>query len=587
MTAARQPVAAPPPRPGAPECRFCAVPLTPHQAVRGICAAPGCETRLVQEAARQVFQRSWQDYVERQRLGIEAAATQVASAVRQLGESPEGIAFGVVPFQDRPVTELPKDRRAAFAGHLDAIVAEAFAAGEPPQPDLNRRTVAEEDESPLAGATCATCQGKCCFLGGANMAFLNAETIQLYRWRHPGATPGEIRAHYLSKLPDRSAEHSCVYHGARGCTLPRQVRADICNRYHCNPQTDLLRRFRAMGATSAVIVGNDDDAGPAVGVFDSAGWRRHAAADVDDVPPDLVGRTVAAAIAQSPPDMPGDTPPARPAVPACAWCGAPIDRHKAVMRHSCGKPGCERRRLSEIAEGFERGKQQRHAALVRRMRERHEAELGRVAGALGVAPQAVAVGVVPAAAEVPLEALPATRRAAFEAHLDEIIAEGFAAEVAADADDPGDRAGTAGPEPSLVVGGCTACAGACCRGGGERAYLSVRDVLRLRRDAALSRGQVRAFYLGRLPAASVQGACVYQGALGCVLPRSARADICNSFRCRGLSALLDDAGEAGARAALIVAVDDQDRPRRVRAFGEDGAEFAVSGAPPQPDRETV
>lgn len=586
MTAGRHPAAALPPRPGAPECRFCGAPLTAHQAVRGVCAAPACVTRRVQEASRLVFQRSWQDHVDRQRLGIEAAAAQVASAAHQLGEAPEAIAFGVVPHQDGTVTELPEERRADFIRHLDRIIADAFAAGEPPQPDLNRREIDEQSENPLIGATCATCQGRCCLLGGGTHAFLTAETIQLYRWRNPAATPGEVSAHYLSHLPKRTVEHSCVYHGARGCTLSRQARADVCNRYHCNPQSDLLRRFRAMGAKSAVIVAHDDDAGPAVGVFDASGWRRHAAADRDnnggvnggtDADPgagpdtcgvslEMIGRTVAAAIAQLPPDLPGERPSA-PAEPVCAWCGAPTDRHKAVTRRSCGTPACERRRLAGITAEFERGKALRHAALVRRMRDAHMAGIGRAADALGVAPESIAVGVVPAV-EAPLETLPAARRAAFEAHLDKIVAEGFAAAPQAVGVLPCDD-GRAAPEPALVTSACTVCAGGCCRGGGELAYLTADDVMRLRRsDPAKTPEKARAFYLDLLPDVSVRGSCVYHGGGGCSLPRQARSDTCNGFRCRGLGALLAEGGETGPRAAVIVAADDKEAPRRAVVFDE-------------------
>ena len=555
-----------------------------------MCAGRACETRRVQEASRLVFQRSWRDYVDRQRLGIEAAAAQVASAVRQLGAAPETIAFGVVPHQAGALAELPEERRAGFILHLDRIIAEAFAAGEPPEPELHRRELEEQREDPLIDATCATCQGKCCVLGGARHAFLTAETIQLYRWRNPDATPGEVRAHYLSQVPERTVEHSCVYHGARGCTLSRRVRADVCNRYHCNPQSDLLRRFRAMAAKSAVIVANEDESGPAVGVFDASGWRRHAAdadADADPVSPETIGRTVAAAIAQAPPDLPGDKRATAPADPVCAWCGTTTDRHKAVTRQSCGSPECERRRTAEITAEFERGKTLRHAALVRRMRDAHMAGIGRAAEVLGLSPESIGVGVVPAV-EAPLDAVSAARRAAFAAHLDEIVAEAFATEPPADGLAAGEHDGRAAPEPPLVAGACALCAGGCCRGGGERAYLSAEEVVRLRRsDPAMTPERMRAFFLDRLPADSVRGSCIYHGARGCGLPREARSDICNGFRCRGLSTLLAESGDSGPRAALIVAVDDEDAPRRAIVFDEAAGVFRLPAPGCDAERETA
>ena len=92
--------------------------------------------------------------------------------------------------------------------------------------------------------------------------------------------------------------------------MPRSARADICNRYHCNPQTDLLRRFRAMEASKAIIVADEDDVAPAVGLYDTTdGWRPlpaggDLAALAPGAPePEAVARTLAAALAQVPPDL--------------------------------------------------------------------------------------------------------------------------------------------------------------------------------------------------------------------------------------------------------------------------------------------
>ena len=352
-------------RPGQSGCRFCGAGLTPHQAVRGVCADKHCEMQRMQEAARAVFQRNWGEYVARQRVGVEKAGAEVAAAVRVLGEEPERIAIGVVPRQDSPVVPLPEDRREGFAAHIDKIIAEAFAAGEP-EIDLHRREADERPEDSLIYATCASCQGRCCFLGNFSEAFLTAETVQMHRSRNPGAAPAEIRAHYLGRLPEAHVRHSCVYHGARGCVLPRRERADICNRYHCNPQTDLLRRFRAMPATKAIIVADEVDVAPAVGLYDlTRGWRplrmpgAPEAREPETPAAEAVARALTAALAQVPPDLapePGSIPPPPP---ACAWCDRPIDRHRAASTRCCGRLACEQRRVAEIAATVERQQHER------------------------------------------------------------------------------------------------------------------------------------------------------------------------------------------------------------------------------------
>lgn len=569
MPAPARAPAAPPPRPGQPGCRFCGASLTPHQAVRGICADQHCEMRRVQEASRAVFHRNWEDYVQRQREGLRKAAAEVAAAARELGEEPERIAIGIVPRQDSPVVPLPEDRRAGFAAFLDGIVAEAFAADEP-EFDLRHRELEEEPEDPLIGASCASCQGKCCFLGNLNQAFLTVQTVQLYHFRNPGATPAEVKAHYLARLPATHVRHSCVYHGPLGCVLPRPERADICNRYHCNPQTDLLRRFRAMSASKAIIVADEDDVGPAVGLYEVAdGWRPLRGSDgravPDDavLPPEQVARALEAAQAQAPRDLPpepGSVPPPRP---ACRWCGLPVDRHRAATTGCCGRPDCERRRVAEIAATVELQQHDRQIALMERTKATCAPDLDDASDALGVVRERLLVGVVPHQ-DRPAEPLSAQRRAAFEAHLRKIAAEGFAVPRPEDHWSPDGAERHHDPEPGLVVAACSTCRGSCCRlGGPQMAFLALVDVCQYRlTDPAPSPEGFVARYLGLLPQASVPEACVFQSAAGCTVPRAERAGICNSFRCTGLHMMMQEWNRE-PRSAAIVAHDEGE----VRAIG--------------------
>ena len=36
---------------------------------------------------------------------------------------------------------------------------------------------------------------------------------------------------YLARVPAAAYQDSCIFHGKRGCTLDRSMRADICNTY--------------------------------------------------------------------------------------------------------------------------------------------------------------------------------------------------------------------------------------------------------------------------------------------------------------------------------------------------------------------
>lgn len=308
MTRPKGPAVAPA---GRAACRFCGAPLDPHQAARGaVCAASTCERKRVQEASRMVFQRNWDDYVERQHRAAGLAAPDIAQALRMLDAGSGEVAIGVVPHLDRRLVPLPEDRLAEFAVRLDEIIAGAFA--EPlPEMELTTRERDEADEHPLIGATCATCQGMCCTLGGPQQAFLTVSDMQRFRLRHPEADAAAIRAHYLGRLPQRSVEHACVFQSQTGCALDRAERADICNRYHCNPQTHLLTRMREMKAQKAVIIGHEGDAGPVVGAFDMrTGLERLRDARRRATVPDPAETAAAldAALAQIPAPMPKPPP---------------------------------------------------------------------------------------------------------------------------------------------------------------------------------------------------------------------------------------------------------------------------------------
>ncbi len=157
-----------------------------------------------------------------------------------------------------------------------------LAIGPARHPRLHRRSPGtangadgEEPENPLTVAACATCAGQCCAFGAPAYAFLTVEAFQRFRQRNPGTTSAEVAAHYLGRLPERSVEESCVYHGEHGCALPRTERSDACNSYHCGPLIQLGRRFDELRTSNALIVACDEKTAPVIGIHESGrGWRR-------------------------------------------------------------------------------------------------------------------------------------------------------------------------------------------------------------------------------------------------------------------------------------------------------------------------
>ena len=153
--------------------------------------------------------------------------------------------LAILPHIDNRPSALPKERREAFEAHLRANIAKARergAAGEvsayvaPANARIpgDIRSEAERDaEAKLLGAGCAACRGWCC-LGGGNHAFNDVETMLRYIEAFPTHNDDEIVARYLSFVASHTLTNGCVYQHEHGCTLPRDLRADICNRFFCS-----------------------------------------------------------------------------------------------------------------------------------------------------------------------------------------------------------------------------------------------------------------------------------------------------------------------------------------------------------------
>jgi hypothetical protein len=167
------------------------------------------------------------------------------------GRARTGDAVAVLPYQNKPVLPAAPARRRAFEAHLDEIVAAAFA-GPPPRGDPAGARPNEGEPDALVIAGCAACQGMCCSAGGESLAYLARADIQRLRGCWPGATAGMVRAAYLGRIPDTSVLNACLFQSDAGCTLPRQMRSDICNGFRCRGLKRLAERL-AEGRSAAVL----------------------------------------------------------------------------------------------------------------------------------------------------------------------------------------------------------------------------------------------------------------------------------------------------------------------------------------------
>jgi hypothetical protein len=240
--------------PGA--CRFCRGPLSAPGLE--VCDRPACRTRLDVDRAAAVGREHQAREAEARARARARALPILQQEARRLGWSDlEAVAHGPVPHLDRELVSLPETRKAAFLGHLNGVVDRAFdqAGAEPPTTAATfaRRLREVPDDPPALAATCMACRGYCCLKGARTHAFLTPESIAFHRHLNPEASPDEVKASYASRLPERSVEGSCVYHGARGCVLPRTMRAEICNHWQCSDRAELGRRLGSTGGETSIV----------------------------------------------------------------------------------------------------------------------------------------------------------------------------------------------------------------------------------------------------------------------------------------------------------------------------------------------
>lgn len=233
-------------------CRFCGQALQPLERLRG----DACRRLPCSVAAGRERMQQRRDAALAHRIQRDARQWQAP----ELAEAP---AIWLHKHETRLVP-LPAAERAEQARHLQALVAElerapVTAAGDPPPATTE----------PLTQGLCTFCRGRCCRYGRGHHAFITTALLQRWLQHHPGATPQQAADDYLARVPRRHVENSCLHHGAQGCTLPREMRSDICNRYACDGLVQAADR-EAAGAPQGLVAAMEGGSGLA-----RAAWVRH------------------------------------------------------------------------------------------------------------------------------------------------------------------------------------------------------------------------------------------------------------------------------------------------------------------------
>ncbi len=92
---------------------------------------------------------------------------------------------------------------------------------------------------------------------------------------HPAAGPEQAVRAYLAHLPEQSFEDACVYQGRNGCTLPRDLRAELCNAYECAGLRSYRRALARGGPRPGFAVVREDNRVMRSAFFDAERMRRY------------------------------------------------------------------------------------------------------------------------------------------------------------------------------------------------------------------------------------------------------------------------------------------------------------------------
>jgi len=247
-------------------CKKCERPLSVREQYFGICADPECRRSVSMERLRQEREQRerWYQTVREQgvRLRNQAASS---FGIRNA----QSFRLAVIPASVSRITRLPAHRRREFRKHLKELIDRAFAMPVAPPANQDQSQDQNQDQATTAaqarlraasGQACACCRGSCCQGGGFTHAYLEVATLQRYRAAYPDQSPREVLAAYMSYVGDKTAEGSCVYHRTDGCSLPKGLRANICNDFYCGGLQEFRHNAPATGPIRGFFAAATEDA---------------------------------------------------------------------------------------------------------------------------------------------------------------------------------------------------------------------------------------------------------------------------------------------------------------------------------------
>jgi hypothetical protein len=162
-----------------------------------------------------------------------------------------------VPLNRKQLEPVSGDRVRRLRKHL---VESMRGEREMKRPDRAASPVRPEPDGfagQVARTACRLCKGWCC-KGGEEHAYLDERAMARVRRARPELDARAVLRLYSERIPSVGYRESCVFHGPEGCTLPRDLRSDVCNSYFCSGLGHVVTGRDA--AASVVVIAGDGEA---------------------------------------------------------------------------------------------------------------------------------------------------------------------------------------------------------------------------------------------------------------------------------------------------------------------------------------
>ena len=180
-----------------------------------------------------------------------ASSVQRADAAGQAGSAIVDDEPVTVPAYAGVLAARSPQRMRALRRHLIEAMRDAREMKRAGQVKREPAREPEGFRGDVARQACALCNGWCCSKGG-DQAYLDERTMARVRQSRPELDARAVLRLYAEAAANPAYAGSCVFHGARGCTLDRSLRSDLCNAYFCNGLTAWLRRTDLPGEVAVI-----------------------------------------------------------------------------------------------------------------------------------------------------------------------------------------------------------------------------------------------------------------------------------------------------------------------------------------------